>query len=304
MFNRNKYAFASTDFNENINNGLKATDINNEGIWFRPYTSWENIPLKHGPKVDSLTYGAFIGGDSDFIEHRHGWHSVWSAYAGYHGGQIDYRGVDTTLNGGALGLTDTFYKGNFWTAVTATAGAVNAETSTMYGHDNTTSLIAGIASKTGYNFEFKDGSYILQPIMEASYSFANMFDYTNSAGLKIKSEPMHTIQLHPAFRFIWNCKNGWQPYAKAGVVWNLINNTDVTAGGYQLPSMHIKPYAEYGLGVQRLYNDRFMGFGQAMVRNGGRNGVALTFGLRYALGDDSSYQTSDTKKQSIIKNKK
>ncbi len=26
------------------------------------------------------------------------------------------------------------------------------------------------------------------------------------------------------------------------------------------------------------------GFGQAIVRNGGRNGVALTFGFRWALG--------------------
>ncbi len=72
------------------------------------------------------------------------------------------------------------------------------------------------------------------------------------------------------------------------MVWNLLNETDVTLGGYQLPDMHIKPYVAYGLGLQKLYNHRFMGFGQAMVRHGGRNGVALTFGFRYSLGDEGN----------------
>ena len=48
--------------------------------------------------------------------------------------------------------------------------------------------------------------------------------------------------------------------------------------------MYVKPYAEYGLGLQRHWGDRFIAFGQAMVRSGGRNGVALTFGFRWALG--------------------
>lgn len=38
------------------------------------------------------------------------------------------------------------------------------------------------------------------------------------------------------------------------------------------------------LGVQRTWGERLTGFGQAMIRNGGRNGVAFTFGFRWALG--------------------
>jgi len=48
--------------------------------------------------------------------------------------------------------------------------------------------------------------------------------------------------------------------------------------------------------LQKLYNSRFMGFGQAMVRNGGRNGVAFTFGFRYAFGDESSYAVNSISK--------
>ena len=291
MNNQNRYAFASTDYNDNLNSSLRLYNLrenrtSNQGAWIRPYAAFESVPLKNGPKVDSITYGTFLGYDSNFHEHKHGWHSVWSTYLGYQGGVVDYKGVSATLNGGVIGLTDTFYKNNFWTAVTLTGGAMLADISTRYGHEDATSLAAALATKTGYNFEFKDGKYILQPIFKASYTFANMLDYRNSAGVRIDAKPLHTVQLNPSLRFIVNCKNGWQPYARVGMVWNLLNETNVNAGGYHLPEMHIKPYVEYGLGIQKLYNHRFTGFGQAMVRNGGRNGIAITLGFRYAIGRD------------------
>lgn len=56
-----------------------------------------------------------------------------------------------------------------------------------------------------------------------NYSFVNTFDYTNAAGVRIKSDPLHTFQLNPQLKFISNLKNGWQPYASVGVVWNVLN---------------------------------------------------------------------------------
>jgi outer membrane autotransporter protein len=97
---------------------------------------------------------------------------------------------------------------------------------------------------------------------------------------------MHTIQLNPSVKLIGNSKNGWQPYASVGMMWNLINRTEATANGIKLPEMHTRPYVEYGLGVQKLWNDKYSAYGQAMVRNGGKTGVALTFGFRMALGQD------------------
>ena len=38
------------------------------------------------------------------------------------------------------------------------------------------------------------------------------------------------------------------------------------------------------VGLQKRAGERFTGFGQTMVRNGGRNGIALSFGFRLALG--------------------
>ena len=281
--NANKYAL-STDFNENMPS--YADQLQNKAVWFRPYTTFESMNIKNGPKVDAITYGSLVGFDGDFKEMKNGWSRVFTGYAGYMGSSLNYSGVDTTMNGGLLGFTETFYKGNFWTAITASAGASVGESHTMYGKEDYTSLLAGVGSKTGYNFEFKDGKFIIQPIMFLSYTFVNTFDYKNAAGVSIESDPLHTIQLNPSVRFIANLKGGWQPYASVGMVWNLMNESKVTANNVKLPEMSVKPYVEYGVGVQRNWADKFTAFLQAMIRNGGRNGIALTGGFRFMLGSD------------------
>ena len=292
--NANKYAL-STDFNDNMPS--YAEQLHNNAVWFRPYTTFETMNIKNGPKVDAITYGSLVGFDGDFKEMKNGWSRIFTGYAGYMGSSLNYSGVDTTMNGGLLGFTETFYKGNFWTAITASAGASVGESHTMYGKEDYTSLLAGVGSKTGYNFEFKDGKFIIQPIMFLSYTFVNTFDYKNAAGVSIESDPLHTIQLNPSVRFIANLKGGWQPYASVGMVWNLMNESKVTANNVKLPEMSVKPYVEYGVGVQRNWADKFTAFLQAMIRNGGRNGIALTGGFRFMLGSDDDNDKPKVKKE-------
>ena len=301
----NRYAL-STDFNDNIDQVLYMEQ--NKGVWVKPYTAFESIPLRHGPKVDSISYGTLIGGDTNLRQLANGWTNVGTLYIGYNGSQLDYAGVDTTTNGGLLGLTETFYKNNFFTAITATAGAGFAESHTMYGKEDTTFLMSGIASKTGYNIEFKNGKYILQPLLIANYSNVKVFDYTNAAGVDIKSDMAHNVQLVPTLKFIGNFENGWQPYASVGMVWNILHESNARANGIKLPEMYTKPYVQYGLGLQRRWGDKFTAYGQAMVRNGGRNGVALTAGFRWALGKDETkdeneknVKHNETAKKTVIK---
>lgn len=279
----NQYAL-STDYNENLGN--IATEFNNKAGWVRPYVTFEKMNLKNAPAVNATTYGTLIGFDSDFQKLKHGWTGLTTGYIGYNGSQLRYNGGDTTMNGGLLGLTQTFYRGNLWTALTLSAGATVGQTTTMYGKEDFTTLLAGVGSKTGYNFEFKEGRYIIQPIWFMSYTFANTFDYTNAAGVRINSDPMHSIMLNPSVRFITNTKNGWQPYASIGMVWNAMNESSVKANNVKLPESSIKPYIEYGVGLQKRFKDRYTAFGQAMIRNGGRNGIAMTFGFRWNLGNE------------------
>ena len=254
--------------------------------WVKPYASFENIPLKNGPKVSNITYGTLVGFDTPIKSIRHGWDRTWTGYVGYNGASQRFSGVDAIQNGGLVGGTLTLYKNNFFNATTVSTGAIVGNNRTMYGTDNYTMLMAGVGNKTGYNIEFKEGKLIIQPSILLSYTFVNTFDYTNAAGVRIKNDPLHAIQIAPGVKFIANTKNGWQPYIGVNMVWNLLDKSKVSADDVRLPEMSIKPYIQYGVGVQKRFKDRYMAFGQAMIQNGGRNGISLTAGFRWSIGKE------------------
>ena len=284
----NRYALSPTGDATDVGTFSPLFDANAEtsSAWVKPYASFENIPLKNGPKVSNITYGTLVGFDTPIKSIRHGWDRAWTGYIGYNGASQRFSGVDATQNGGLVGGTLTLYKGNFFNATTISSGAIVGDNRTMYGTDNYTMLMAGVGNKTGYNFEFKEGKIIIQPSMLLSYTFVNTFDYTNAAGVKIKNDPLHAIQIAPGVKFIANTKNGWQPYIGVNMIWNLLDKSKVSANDVRLPEMSIKPYVQYGVGVQKRFKDRYMAFGQAMIQNGGRNGISLTAGFRWAIGKE------------------
>ncbi|MDO5305394.1 MAG: autotransporter outer membrane beta-barrel domain-containing protein, partial [bacterium] len=196
-----------------------------------------------------------------------------------------FDGNEIYQNGGILGLTATAYKGNFFTALTANVGMHGANIKTDVGNNDFNTLTTGVASKTGYNWELADGKFIVQPSWMMSYTFINPFDdYTLGNGVRIKNDSLHALQLAPGLKFIGNTPNGWQPYLGAQMVWNIIDDSKVKANEVNLPETSTKAYVEYGVGVQKSAGERFTGFGQAMVRNGGRTGVIFTLGGRWAIG--------------------
>ena len=284
----NRYALSPTGDATDVGTFSPLFDANAEtsSAWVKPYASFENIPLKNGPKVSNITYGTLVGFDTPIKSIKNGWDRAWTGYIGYNGASQRFSGVDATQNGGLVGGTLTLYKGNFFNATTVSTGAIVGDNRTMYGTDNYTMLMAGVGNKTGYNFEFKEGKIIIQPSMLLSYTFVNTFDYTNAAGVKIKNDPLHAIQIAPGVKFIANTKNGWQPYIGVNMIWNLLDKSKVSANDVRLPEMSIKPYVQYGVGIQKRFKDRYMAFGQAMIQNGGRNGISLTAGFRWAIGKE------------------
>ena len=281
---RNKYAASDGNliFDPTISQYERAAG------WFRPYATFEKVGLNGGPSVDNIAYGSFMGGESKLYNLGHGWDGMWGASIGYNGSHQNYDTVGIYQNGGTLGFLGMAYKGNFFTGLTANVGANAAEASTRFGSDNFGMLMTGIASKTGYNFELvrgeNKGKFIIQPSLLASYSFVNTFNYRNSAGVSIHSDPLHAIQIEPGIKFIANLKNGWQPYAGVSMVWNILDKSRLTANNVSLPGISVDPYVRYGIGVRKAWGERFTGFTQAYVTNGGRNGIGLQAGFRWAIG--------------------
>lgn len=273
-----------------------------KGLWYNPYTSFEKVNLKGGIGVSNVSYGTLVGGDTDLFDLGRGYKGIISAFVGYNGSHQSYNGNSIYQNGGTLGATGTLYKNNFFTGITASTGAGTGSANTMYGTDNFTMLSAGIASKSGYNWEIQEGKFILQPTLYLGYTFVNTFDYTNAAGVKINSDPLHALQIIPGITGIGNLKNGWQPYVSVNMVFNAMDKTHFKANDISLPQLSVKPYIQYGAGVQKTWGERYTAFAQSMIRNGGRNGIALSFGFRWSLGrNNTRHEKVKTTQRTIIK---
>ena len=260
--------------------------------WFRPYATFENVPLHNGPRVSNVMYGSYFGGESALKDLGHGWDGMWGAYIGYNGSHQAYDGVGIYQNGGTLGLTGMAYKGNYFVGGTVNVGAAGAEASTAFGSDDFAMLMTGAALKTGYNWELANGKFIIQPNLMASYSFVNTFNSRSSSGVAIESDPLHAITIEPGVKFIGNLKNGWQPYAGISMVFNIMDRTRFQANDVSLPNFSINPFVRYGVGVRKTWGDRLTGHFQTYFTNGGRNGVGLSAGFRFAIGKDGSNEIS------------
>lgn len=274
-----------------------------QAMWTLPYSTFEKVNLKGGVKVDNIAYGMTYGGDSDMFEMGRGFKGLLSAFVGYNGNHMNYDGISMTQNGGFLGATFNAYKGNFFTGLTVSTGASSGDADTMYGHENITLLTAGVANKTGYNFEFKEGKIIIQPSLFLGYTWVNTFDHTNPAGVRINQDALNALQIVPGVKVIGNTKNGWQPYAGIDMVWNVfMGRNQVTASDVVLPKLSERAYVQYGVGVQKTWADKFTGFLQAMVRNGGRNGIVLSAGLRWTFGkNNKNNKNNGSNSKKVIK---
>lgn len=299
--NANRYASAEDELLPVIasSDGETASDVvsdravfepsklieNSAGGWFRPYGSFEKVQLKDGPEVGNNMYGAYFGAESMVKKLGHGFDGSLGVYAGYDGSHQTYDGVGIYQNGGTLGITGSLYKGNFFNLSTANIGASGGEQKYNLGSADFWILRGGIANKTGYNWDLADGKFIIQPHLLMSISSVNLFSYEAAYNMDNGAESLFTYQLAPGVKFIGNTANGWQPYASFDVLWNIGGKTNMRVNDITIPEMHSKPWIEYGLGVQKRWGDRFTGYGQAMFRSIGRNGVAFTAGMRWRVGE-------------------
>ena len=297
--NQNKFATTNT----NLFYTPEISSFDNKAGFVRPYASFESVRLKNGPKVSNVTWGTYIGLESELYELENDWDAIFNIYAGYNGSHQAYHGNSIYQNGGTFGATAMAYKGNFFTGLTANIGANMAEADTFLGNDDFSMLMNGIATKSGYNYELADGKFIIQPSLMFAYSMVNTFDYTDAAGYRINSNALHAFTFEPGVKFIGNLDNGWQPYAGVSVVMNALNDADFKSDDFALPELSVKPYAKYGVGVRKTWGERFTGFFQAFVNSGGRDGIGFQGGFKWQLGKEPEKVQLSSEKKYINTNK-
>ncbi|MBR1601597.1 MAG: hypothetical protein IJ677_08495 [Alphaproteobacteria bacterium] len=266
---------------ENAKGSLADYNRKDKKIWIRPHSSFENVDLRRGPKVRNNMYDFYFGGDSELQALDNNWKYQDSIYGGYNTSRQKYDGNSIHQYGFTFGLARTWYKNNFFTAATANMGADQAKARTMYGKEDFYMFRAGLASKTGYNWNLKDGKMVIQPNYLMSYTFINTFNYTNAADVRIKQDPLHAVNIAPGVKAIYKFDNGWKPYIEAQMVWNVFDKTDFKAQNTELAEMSVKPYCQYGFGLQKSWYNNLSAYGQTMFRSGGRSGVDISAGIQW-----------------------
>lgn len=261
----------------------KIVDVS-RGLWARPYTTIEKLDLRNGPDVSNIAYGSYFGFDTELFEYNDDWSGNVGFYGAYNGSHQTFDGIGIYMNGGTFGAVGSLYKGNAFLGVTTSTGVHGGTANTAVGDADINVIGAGVAAKTGYNMEFKDGSVIVQPNFQMSYSYVNTLSYKIRDGFNVYPDSLHAIQLEPGLNLVWNLRNGWQPFANASFVWNLLDETNVRLSCCQLPGMAVKPYVKYGVGFRKRWNDRFALAQQTYIYQGGRNGVGFDMDCKIAVG--------------------
>lgn len=279
----NKYAAAYPQF------APYQYDLKGGSLWYKAYGNFETLSMTKGLNVRNNAYGSLIGADFPLIKLKHGWNLVPTAYIGYNGAHQTFNGVSLYQNGAQLGVMGTAYKGDFITSLLAYGGGYANDMSVKGGEfgtgsDTTGNWFAGVASKTAYNVHLpKD--FIFQPTFLMSYNaFGNQNWGSNFGVLSMNSGMLNGINIAPGFNFIWQ-KNTFNIYATAQMVYNIMGVVDGRAGNVDLGNVRMRhSYFEYGLGVSKSFKERFTGFLQFTIRNGGRTGIGFQGGLNYKIG--------------------
>ncbi len=260
--------------------GDKYTYLKDEGfVWSRPYSLFENVSLKNGPDVSNVGYGSFFGYESNPFYLKKGFSLISGPYFGYNGSHQAYEGEGIYQNGGTIGALSLIYKGGFYFGLTANVSANAGKSS----EENFSMLMTGAALKTGFNIPLFRNKLYIQPSYLMSYTFAKTFDHETKGGINITSKPLNAIQISPGLKMFANLKEGFQPYLEVRMVWNAIDKTLFKANDVTLPELSIRPFVVYGAGIRKSSGERFRGFIQAYVTNGGRTGVGLQAGLSWML---------------------
>lgn len=296
----NKYAY--TGAGQQVFSPTFIPDVN-KGIWIKNYTLFEQIPLNNGPNVSNVGYAVGLGVDTDLKHYKNGWDAVYTAHATLQGSRENFNTTSSVDTLGNAGFTGAFFKKKFFITATGTAGGDYTHDEVGLGEQNFRLFIVSAASKSGYNLEFKQGKYILQPNFLIDYIYALGSDFISSDGKSVTGDPLNAMHVSPGIKLIGNFKGGWQPYLSISETWTLMDTPVIFKNGVIQPRVSIAPYVEYGFGLQRKWKDRYTSFGQVLMRGGGRNGVSFYFGFRYAFGKDlikNGNSSKNSKGKSIL----
>lgn len=251
-------------------------------VWLKPSTTLETVSPSGFSGYKNRNWNAILGYETPISTLRSGFEIINTVFGGYQGSYQDFDDAYNYQNGGFGGYMANIYKKNFFMGFTALAGGIGVQTTDdgPYGRNQEFGLFnAGAAMRLGYNVGMGK-HWLLQPIMTAGYTLISGYNEDNERGEGVAVKPTNTLQLAPGFKIIGNY-NGWQPYALFDYTWALGSRTLAHVNDVTMPEMKVRSYVEYGVGVRKNMGERFTGYLEAVMRNGGRTGPSFQGGLTF-----------------------
>ena len=275
--NPNKYAAAYPQFAPYQYNKKDGS------LWFKAFGTFEKLGMTQGLNVNNNFYGALVGADFPAIELKHGWTLLPTAYVGYMGAHQTFANMSMYQNGGQLGGMATFMKNDFIGSILAYGGGYGNDMDVAGYTDHTGNWFAGTAAKIAYNFH-PSKHFVIQPTLLASYNaFGDQRWHTDFGDMSMRSRMLNGVNIAPGINFIYG-RETWSIYATVQYFYNILGYSNGRAGNVNLPGVEMRHgFLEYGIGVTKNWKDRFSGYLQVVLRNGGRTGIGFQGGLMYRL---------------------
>lgn len=240
-------------------------------FWIRGYTKGDTAKLKNGPEIDSDIYGLYVGMDQAIDLGLPA--ATLSFYIGYNGAHQTKKDTNSFINrnGAMLGLTLVAQEEYLFYGA-ALNGFYNKNRAD--GQTYFDSYGANAAFKAGLNFTSEEGLITFQPSVMGSYSFIafeeveNILDYENA----------HIWQVAPQALMLFDLGRGCEPYLKVLGSYSRMIKQDKSSSN--VPDVYIKPYIEYGFGLQTQWIAA-TSFIELTWRSGGLDGFALRAGINF-----------------------
>ncbi len=274
------------DMGADENQGLSSGDPARATTWAKAFGSKDSVELKHSyNSIDTQFYGVVGGVDSRTFIYDNGINAVYGIYAAYMGSNQKQNSVKVTQDGGYLGVSADLTRNGVFSRFTAHGGYIANEAKTAWGNDKFDIWTASVSNKTAYEIDF--GKYTLKPALYASYMYINTENYTSKAGAKLKNHTKNVFEVTPEVKLAKDFGTGLEGYAKVAYTWNFYQGGKVTADDVLLPKMSVKPYVEYGVGLEKDWSEEewnpkdITSYAEINRHDGGRTGWDINAGLKF-----------------------
>ena len=265
--------------------GLNSGDAQTLSTWVELFGSDDDVELKNvSASIDAQFYGIIGGVDSKRFTYDNGSSAVYALYAAYNGSRQKFDGQKIKQKGGYLGLSAALRKGAVFSSVTLNGGYLRNVAETSDGKDKFNTKVISLADKSGV--DIRKGDWTFTPALSLGYMGIDTDDYTTKSGTRIENKFMNVFTAAPELKVAKDFGEGLDGYAKAAYRMFFYDNNKVKANDVLLPSMSVKPYVEYGLGLTKDWSQTewnahdVSSFAEITRHDGGREGWDINLGLK------------------------